>query len=136
VPSALIVTVLTGAMVVALWLTLRVIGLFLCRYLFEQSYIYTHYQIFEILSYILATNLCFTLFKSVREPSKEEPTRIKYIINAAMQAILIGIITLLPNYGNVNLLNIVGGTYGFVSILVSMAILLVALVFVRERIKK
>jgi len=72
----------------------------------------------------------------VREPSKEEPTRIKYIINAAMQAILIGIITLLPNYGNVNLLNIVGGTYGFVSILVSMAILLVALVFVRERIKK
>lgn len=84
--------------------SVRVIGLFVKHYLFEENYSYTPFEIFHVVSYVLTVNLCFTLFKAVKTIAKDETVGganargKKEMVSATILAVLIGVITFL--HGN------------------------------------
>jgi hypothetical protein len=123
--------VLIGVGIIALWLSVRVVLLFSLRYLTAENYVYNQYEIFYMIAYALAARLCFTLQTSIR--GEDGKKRIAQVVNAVMQAILIGIITLLPRYEDPILGLKLGGPSGFVSVLLSMAITLALLMYVIRR---
>lgn len=123
--------VLIGVGIIALWLSVRVCGLLSMKYLTVQNYPYNQYEIFNMIAYALAARLCFTLQASIR--GEDGKKRMAQIVNAAMQAVLIGIITFLPKYDDSRLASQLGGAFGFVSVLLVMAITLVLLMYVTKR---
>lgn len=142
VPSSFIMCILIGVASIGLWLSVRNIGLLVRHYLFEEKYLYSHYEILDLVAYALATQLCFTLFKTVKAtaeaPLQELPTSrfLRGIVDTAIQAVLIAIIVMLPRYGDERLLGIIGDYLGYVSILLCMALTLVLLVLARKYIKE
>jgi len=144
-PYALSWSILIVAGTIALWLSIRVIGLYALRYyLLTDKYNYTQFEIFRIVAYALATNLCFTLAENLKEKGKNEnqhmteAQKTKRIIESTIQTVLIGIIIFLPTYGDrrEGSLFLSIGFEGFVSILISMAITALLLALVRQRIKE
>jgi len=114
---------------VALWLTIRVVGLYtLRRYLDPKDYVYATSNILEIVGYILSINLCLTLIRSRELPE---------ILKAAIQSVLIGIITSVPSIGAVGGIIVFltsGAGFQFALFMIGMAATLIALVFVRRHI--
>ena len=133
IPDILVTFILIGATFIGLWLTIRVTGLFAKNYIFHEGYLYTPYEILEILSYILLTRLCFTLFRTFEKIKTYKSP--KKLVDTTIQAVLISIITLLPKYEDIDLIFLIG-FWGFVFVLLCMAILLVSLTFVRVRIEE
>jgi hypothetical protein len=122
----------TGIGIVGIWLTVRVIGLYVVRYL-TNNYNYNQYEIFTIVAYALATNLCFTLAKTLGKTS-EGDQKTPRVIEAGIQAVLVGIIVFLPLYGDANANSVfqrVGGLSGYVIILLTMAVVALLLIFGR-----
>ena len=54
------------------------------------------------------------------------------LIDVAIQAVIIGFLTLLPRYKDSDFLKNVGNSRGYVSIVISMVVSIVALVLVRQ----
>jgi len=123
--KAIVVIPLIVVSFVALWLTIRVVGLYtIRRYIETENYTYTAFDVLEILSYVLAIKLCLTLIQS-RE--------LKQIIEAAIQSVLIGVITTIPRIGAMGKEAFMGGaTTQFAFLMIAMAVILIALVFVRK----
>lgn len=143
--AIVLVLILVGS--TSLWLTVRVIGLYVIRrYILMESgekakkWIYMERDIFQMVSYVLTANLCFTLMRALaltagsKQSAGGEQTSgvIAGLINVAIQAVIIGFLTLLPRYKDFQFLNKVGGPRGYVSIVISMIVSIVALVLVRE----
>jgi len=133
VRSGIIVLILIGAAFVALWLSVRTVALYaLRRYLLTEEYGYTPYQIFEVLSPILASHLCFTIAKTVKETAKGSDS-LPRTVNVAIQAFFIGIITILPKYGSETFPITTEGVFGYVSILLTMGVIFTLLIFLKAR---
>ena len=141
---------------VGFWLTGRLLGFFVYHYLFENNFVYIQYQIFELVSYLLATRLCLTLFNTIKKDALEDakwknqqqsipkiekpkPVFMKTgYIDTAIQAVIISIITVLPNYGNSAFLGKLGTTndsqiIGFLLLLITLVIILMLLLFARKK---
>ena len=126
---------LLATSVIAIWLTIRVGGV-LVENLFTDNYHYTQYQILEVISYILVVNLCFSLIRTLREPKP----KLSGITSAAIQSVLIGVIIFLPKSGSYDYLDILKtqmqGVIGFLMISVSIAVILISLTILWNRIEK
>ena len=111
---------------IAIWLTVRSAMLYTWNYFLVEKYDYSQFEVLSIVSYALIANLCLSLIGNLKQSGK-----IKYIISASMQAALIGLIVLLPRYGDSNLLNALNeklnGVLGFISIALTISIILIIL---------
>ena len=65
---------------------------------------YDQYDILDLIAYALTINLVFTLFTKI-----PKTTTLNQIVNTAIQSLLIGIIVLLPKYGDPDTLGRIGG---------------------------
>jgi hypothetical protein len=133
---------LAGIIFVGFWLTARLIGFYFYKYLFKDGFYYTQYQIFEMISYILATRLCLTLFETIKKDALEEGHNNRFIksgyIDTAIQAVIIGIITVLPNYANSSILERLGSTQdsqflGFLALLITLVLILMLLLYSKKK---
>jgi hypothetical protein len=126
----LIIFLLLGVAIVALWLAVRVSGKFVIDYLTTNNY--TQYQILDLISYLLIANLSFSLIKNLKESAVPERA-IRYIATATAQAVLIGIIIFIPKSSSVQDLNTLAdrpmGVLGFFLVVLSLALILFVLVF-------
>ena len=87
---------------IAIWLGVRSFGLTGFRYL--MGFPYDQYDILDLIAYALTINLVFTLFTKI-----PKTTTLNQIVNTAIQSLLIGIIVLLPKYGDPDTLGRIGG---------------------------
>ena len=131
-PSLVIMFVLLGAATVGMWLAIRKISLLAEFYLMREGYGYTYFDVLDVVAYVLAIRLCFTLFETIKE--KERSRSILGMVDTGIQAFLISIIVLLPKYELFVGSNMVfsGGYLGFVSLLGILIIAVVALILVRK----
>ena len=120
---------------------MRVIGLYVIRryILIEngekaKNWTYAERDIFQMVSYVLTANLCFTLMRALALTAGNGQTSgvIRGLIDVAIQAVIIGFLTLLPRYKDSDFLKNVGNSRGYVSIVISMVVSIVALVLVRQ----
>lgn len=113
------------------------------RYLLQSGYDFLTGDVFAIISYVLITSLCFTLhtsFAKIRGESKNQDGQtdiriIRGLIMAPIQAVIIGLITILPRYNESGLTDLIGGTYGFVAVVATLIGVLVLLYFIWERMR-
>ena len=133
---------LAGIIFVGFWLTARLVGFYFYQYLFKDGFIYIQYQIFEMISYVLATRLCLTLFGTIMKDALKEGEDNRFIksgyIDTAIQAVIIGIITVLPNYANTDILAKFGDTkdsqiLGFLAFLITLVLILMILLYSRKK---
>lgn len=131
--STLTTSAFVGIGIIALWLTTRVTGLHVKRYL-TNNYNYNQYEIFAVVAYALATNLCFTLARTLRKKG-EEGQKTVGVIEAAIQAVLVALIIFLPSYGDPSRDSLFQriGVEGYVFILVAMATAALLLMLGRQR---
>jgi hypothetical protein len=120
-----------------LWFTIRYFGLMVKNSLLKQepSFNYTTSLIFEMLGYILTVNLSFNLANTFSK--KQIPPR--ELLYGLIQAIGIGLISLIPRYGDPLLLGIISSNnkynsaINFVLLLVTLISALLILIWFRER---
>jgi hypothetical protein len=96
--------------IIALWFTIRTFGLIIRQSLFlipDSDFNYTTSQIFFLLGYLLAANLCFSLAKTFQEIEVKKDPIIK-LLGAVIQAIIIGMITFIPRYADNSLVGVIG----------------------------
>lgn len=117
----------------SLWMTIRSIGLYFKVFLASNFY-YTD-DILILLSWLLTTNLCFTLFNALTIKPDELDANIKGMINVSIQAIVIGVITFLPRNSIVQLARI-GGAINYMMILIGLIISLTMLIFIKDKLTK
>ena len=133
---------LAGITFFGFWLTVRLVGYFAYNYLFNDGFNYTQYQIFQMVSFILATRLCLTLFETIKKDATAK-NEDKHLIrtgylDTAIQAVIISIITVLPNYGNSDILARFGDTQtnrflGFLFLLITLVMMLLILLYARKK---
>jgi len=133
---------LAGIAFVGFWLTARIVGFYVYKYLFEDGFIYIQYQIFTMVSYVLATRLCLTLFRTIKKEAMATDDDNRLIktgyIDTAIQAVIISIITVLPNYANTDVLKYFGDTQdsrflGFLFLLITLVLVLLLLLYARKK---
>ena len=122
--------ILVAIGLIAIWLSVRVSLLLCYNFLFINDYAYSQYQILNLISYLLMARLCFTIIKTTQHDLKIED-----FLDVTVQAVLIGIITFLPTYGNPSLLKLIGGVDRYALILVSMVIVLFVLIYTKKQYK-
>lgn len=127
---------LLGLGLVSFWLTIRVIALYtIQRYLLDVSFNYHTRDIFEMLAYILTTNLCFSLFKAliIKSDNKDKTMEIKGFFDVAIQGIIIGLVIFIPRHGDPIFIERFGAPIHYVLIFLSMITSIAVLVFARQR---
>jgi hypothetical protein len=129
----ILVLVVTGF--VGIWLSVRKLGLLVSQYLFVSGYGYTQYEIIDTIAFVLAARLCFSLAKTLGDVEQGKGKAIKQIIDATMQAVLIGLITILPRYGDSNLITQIT-INGYVLLLIGITITLAILSFLRQYVQE
>lgn len=123
---------------VSLWLTLRVIGVFVIkRYILEVNYMYKQEDIFLMLTYLLTANLCLTLLRALTPKDKgktqDESEATKGLISVAIQAVIIGLITFVSRH---NLFTKdFSDSASFMLIILSMLASIVVLIFARKYVR-
>jgi len=136
-PSTYVINLIIASIgIVGIWMTVRTITLYVFQNLLEEGFVYNTNDIFMILGFIVAANLPFTLMKALsmgEENRKTEPEILKGLIEVLIQAIIVGVITFIPAYSQHSTLQGVGGAIGYVSILLSMIFVLLALIHARGR---
>jgi hypothetical protein len=127
--TGIVILALGIAALIGIWLAIRTIGLFIDRYVEVQNYVYLSSNVFTIVGFILLANLCFTLQRTLVNTRQQsnDIKRIRGLITAPIQAIIIGLITILPRYNDPTLLNYIGETYGYVALVAVLIAALVAL---------
>ncbi len=116
---------------IAVWLGTRTLLLFIHRYLLEEGYVYTQYEILDLIAYALTINLVFTLLKKI-----PEEIELKQIVDTAIQSVLIGIIVLLPKYGDAATLSKLGGGVNYAFLIIAIGILLLCLALTSKSLNK
>ncbi len=138
--------------IIGIWLTVRTIGLFVHRYIIEVMvnskptfYPYFISDIFTMIGFILIANLCFTLLRTLRDVGnnanigeKGDPmVLVQDLITTPIQAIIIGLVTIIPRYGDDLFLASVGGMNGYVTVvgvsLVSLVVLCGVWLYLRAK---
>jgi hypothetical protein len=120
----IVVLALGIAALIGIWLAIRTIGVFVNRYVGEQDYTYLTSDVFSIIGFILLANLCFTLQRTLVSARQQ---RIQGLITAPIQAIIIGLITILPRYNDAGFLSTIGEMNGYVALVAVLVAALVAL---------
>jgi hypothetical protein len=134
----LIILALGVTAIVAIWLTIRASSISVFRYLIDSNYSFLVGDIFYILSFILITNICFTLHTTFAKIKQESSTQgehtdvrvIRGLIGVPIQAVIIGLITILPRYSESGLTSVIGGIYGYVAVVAVLITVLVLLYLV------
>lgn len=135
-----IILILASTGLIGIWLTTRTIVLHCYNYIFLEGFPYKPSNVFAILAYLVTANLSFTLLKALRvqrptdgqSGNNDDGATLKGLIEVVIQADMIGIITLIPSYGQEELLVTIGGSIGFVLIFATMVIALFVLIYARE----
>lgn len=137
------IVILLGVAGIALWITIRHIGLFVIRRYIEQvNYNYRPEDIFDMVAFLLTANLCFTLIRALAiEETKDQSQvqseddaskrTIRGLIDVAIQAILIGFITFIPRSRTAY--ESTRTTINYVLIVIIMAVSIIVLVLARQR---
>lgn len=125
-----------GAGVIGIWLSVRIILLYIFRYFFVEGFQYEATDVLSILSYILVANLPFTLFKALTmgegEEQQNDVTILKGLMGVLIQASVIGLLAFMPTYNNANLFLLVGGYIGYIAIILTFIVSIVILVVARN----
>jgi len=112
---------------IALWLAMRTVGLGLERFLLDEDFPYGVLQVFDILAYVLAMNVCLTLLKRSKE-------QLPNIVSATMQSVLVGLLVFLPRATTPESLGVYG-QYGSAVILVGFSVALIALGYAQKSVR-
>lgn len=146
---------LTG--LVGIWQTIRAICYYFVLYVKNVSFYYPS-DIFGMLAFVLTANVCFTLYRvfdkmaraekdvelgldkmeekvSTSESHKEKDVELG-LIGVLLQAIIIGLITLLPRLYDETFLKNLGGPVGYVSVFLVLVFAVVLLIVLRTRVKE
>jgi len=124
-----------------IWLSIRITLLYFMRYILEEGFIYTPTDIFEIIGFIATANLSLTLFRALtlgqkkgdrKETREDSKNIIRGLIEVAIQAVIIGLLTFIPGYNQSEFLNRVNGYVGYVAILIAMVVAMLVLVLSRH----
>lgn len=110
---------------IALWIAIR-LSLFRATRFFSSDYVfgsYDIYSVFDIVASLLAAYLCLTLMTQM-----ERQEIIKWM-KIVQRAVLIAIMTFVPRYNSPYLLPTIGGTAGFVSILLAFSVTVIILTY-------
>jgi hypothetical protein len=116
----IVALILAIVAVIAIWLVIRTIGLTIQKYTTEATpsgYGYLTSDIFYVLSFILTANLCFTLFRTLGNINDGDGEKgILDWITVPIQALIIGLVVILPRYNDPVLTDAIGGINGYVAV--------------------
>jgi hypothetical protein len=135
----IVTLILAIAALIAMWLVIRTIGLTIQKYIVEATPIGNGYfasDIFYVLSFILTANLCFTLYRTLA--SSKDGDGEKGILNwivVPIQALIIGLVVILPRYNDKVLTDVIGGINGYVTVVAVFIGSLTLLCFVWDRLR-
>lgn len=140
--------------IIGVWIAIRYVGVFLLNMIKVEGYSFTSSNVFSLLGAVVAANIPFTLLKAltlhrnVDENEDEGENEAEHgshpnvnhdktsqivigLFDTMLQVILIGFITLLPGYNQLDLLNKLDGYQGYIAVLLSLLFGLFILIVAR-----
>jgi hypothetical protein len=137
----LIILALGITAIIAIWLTVRLFGIMILRYVIEPNYSFLVGDLFNLIGFILVANICFTLhttFAKIKQESQGENADVRIVrglMSIPIQAVIIGLITILPRYGETGFTKLLGGIPWYVAVVAVLVAVLALLYFIWENLR-